>query len=324
MLIKTPRPWEIPEREATLEEDYLDRRRFLRVAGLAGASLLAGCTVGGRSPSVANGGAADEPTPPSPYAEFFPARRNPGYTLDRPLSDERVVTSYNNFYEFGEDKESPARLAHRLTLHPWTVQVAGLVGRPGTFDVEELMRSLPLEERLYRHRCVEAWAMAVPWTGFTVRSLLDLVEPLSSARHVRLVSFHRPREAPGQSSSRYPFPYYEGLSMEEAVNELAFFATGLYGRPLPPQNGAPIRLVVPWKYGFKSIKSIVRVELVAERPPTFWNDLQPGEYDFTANVDPSVPHPRWSQASERMIGTNERRPTRLFNGYEEQVARLYG
>jgi len=335
MLIKITKGWEIPDREATPEPEYLDRRRFLQTAGLAGASILAGaaalstCSTGGVAPAVATpsepaSGAARRPPGPSPYASFFPAKRNPAFILDRPLTAETVAASYNNFYEFGEDKRSPSLLAGRLTTYPWRVEVTGLVARPKAYDVEELMRLLPGEERLYRHRCVEAWAMAVPWTGFPVKSLLDLVQPLSSAGFVRMLSFYRPDEAPGQKTLHwYPWPYYEGLTLAEAMNPLAFFATGIYGHPLPPQHGAPLRLVTPWKYGFKSIKSIVKIELVSQKPHTFWNDVVPDEYDFFANVNPAVPHKRWSQAAETMIDTRERRPTLPFNGYGEFVARLY-
>jgi sulfoxide reductase catalytic subunit YedY len=328
LLIRIPRPWEFRGLRATPEEAFLDRRRFLRRLALAsagiagsgvaalGAAATAGCT-GGAPPA---GPAGSD----SPVYEPIAARRNSGFTLDRPLTDEAVAARYNNFYEFTEEKERVHELARSLELRPWGVEVAGLVQRPGTFDVDELRRTMPVEERLYRHRCVEAWAMAVPWIGFPLRALLDRVQPLAAARHVRFVSFLRPGEAPNQGPrSHYPWPYFEGLTLEEAVHPLTLMAIGIYGHALPPQHGAPIRLVVPWKYGFKSIKSVVRIELTAERPPTFWNTLAAHEYDFWANVDPEVPHPRWSQASERMIGTGERRPTLKFNGYSELVAGLY-
>src|SRR5262245_12240079 len=256
-----------------------------------------------------------------------PARRNPAYTLDRPLSDERVVTSYNNFYEFSSNKGLPRILAQKLTTQPWSVEVTGLVKKPRTWGLEELLRAFPPEERLYRLRCVEAWSVAVPWTGFPLVALVKKAEPLSDARFVRFVSFLRPSEAPGQNQTNYPWPYHEALTMAEATHELAFVATGLYGKPLPKQNGAPIRLAVPWKYGFKSAKSIVRIEFVRERPATFWNTVLPLEYDFTANVDPSVPHPSWSQASEKFLGAwnqdAEERPTLLLNGYADRVGGLY-
>jgi len=321
------RGWEIAEREATDERVYLDRRSFLRDAGLVGLGLgLAGCagSDGGQAPQGAMRGAEAVAETLRLHPDLYPAPRNPAYTLDRPLTDEAVAAAYTNFYEFRNDKDRIAELAAGLTLRPWTVTIDGLVERPTTVDVDELLRRLPAEERLYRHRCVEAWAMAVPWTGMPLRSLVELARPLSGARYLRMVSFMRPDEAIGQRvDTWYGWPYHEGLTLAEATNELAFLATGIYGKPLPPQHGAPLRLVVPWKYGYKSIKSIVRFEFVAERPPTFWNEQAPNEYGFVSNVDPAVPHPRWSQATERMLGTGERRPTLPYNGYAEWVAALY-
>ncbi len=322
-ILRVPRDWKIPESRATPEAAFLDRRRFLEAAGLAGLGALsaaAGCGGGAAESAAARIARAI----PDAWKGLYPARREPRYALDRPLTDEAIAGRYNNFYEFTPDKEGVAALSSRFPFHPWTVEVAGLVRKPRTYDIDELVRTLPLEERLYRHRCVEAWAMAVPWTGFPMKALIDRVEPLSSARFVRLVSFKKPELAVGQAMQPwYPWPYYEGLTMAEATNELTMLATGIYGHPLPPQHGAPIRLVVPWKYGFKSIKSIVRLEFVASRPPTFWNDTAPAEYDFVANVDPAVPHPRWSQAAERLIDTGRRVPTQLYNGYGAHVAHLY-
>ena len=321
--LRVPRGWEIPEGEATPESIYeqFTRRRFLRdlaLAGLgAGATLLAGPAM----LEADNRQKQPRSFPASP--SVYPARRNPKFTLDRPLTDEKIAASYNNFYEFSEQKEEVAKLAARFETRPWTVEIAGLVHKPLKFDVDELTRLMPIEERLYRLRCVEAWAMAVPWTGFPFKALMDRVEPLAKAKFVRMVSFERPSEAPGQRSPWYPWPYFEALTMAEAANELTLLVTGIYGHELPPQHGAPIRLIVPWKYGFKSIKSIVRIEFVERQPETFWHKVVPGEYDFWANVNPRVPHPRWSQATERMIGTNERRPTLLYNGYGEFVAGLY-
>ncbi len=313
MLIKVPRGWEIPEREATPEAIFLERRRFLKAMGLLGLGALAGCRAA--SPADTRG--------LKPEGRY-PARRNPKFTLDRPLTDEEIAASYNNFYEFSMEKDQVRRLVGRFKVYPWQVKVKGLVKKPRTFEIDELLRLMPLEERLYRFRCVEAWAMAVPWTGFPMSEFIKLVEPLSSARYIRMVSFDRPEEAPGQVEYHwYPWPYYEGLTMEEAMNELTILATGIYGHPLPKQHGAPLRLVVPWKYGFKSIKSIVLLEFTEKRPPNFWNTVAPHEYDFWANVDPRVPHPRWSQAVERMIGTGEVRRTLLYNGYAQYVARLY-
>jgi sulfoxide reductase catalytic subunit YedY len=328
-LIKIPRPWEIRGSRATPEEVFLDRRCFLRKLGLASAGIAgSGIAAFGAAAAVGCGArgapAGSRPAEGSPSYEPIAAPRNPEYQLDRPLTDEAVAARYNNFYEFTEEKERVHELARSLRLRPWAVEVKGLVQKPGTFDVDELRRTLPIEERLYRHRCVEAWAMAVPWVGFPLRALLEKAQPLASARHVRFVSFLRPEEAPNQGPrSHYPWPYFEGLTLKEAVHPLTLMAIGIYGHAMPPQHGAPIRLVVPWKYGFKSIKSVVQIELTADQPPTFWNTLAGHEYDFWANVDPEVPHPRWSQASERMIDTGERRPTLKFNGYGELVAGLY-
>ncbi|MBI4464910.1 MAG: protein-methionine-sulfoxide reductase catalytic subunit MsrP [Acidobacteria bacterium] len=308
--LKIPKVWEIPEREATPEPVYLNRRKFLAAMGMAAAAQIV-------SPRLR---AAD--------SSLYPAKRNPSYQLDRPLTDEKIVTRYNNFYEFSDQKDQVRQLVGRFQTEPWTIQISGLVNKPQTLDVYKLIRQISLEERLYRHRCVEAWAMAVPWTGFPLKTLIDLAQPKSDAKFVRFVSFYRPDQAPGQKvQTWYPWPYYDSLTMAEATNELAFLVTGLYGHELPKQNGAPIRLVVPWKYGFKSVKSIVSIEFLDYFPPkknlTFWHDVVPHEYDFSANVDPKVPHPKWSQATERMIDTGEVRPTLPFNGYGSFVAHLY-
>jgi sulfoxide reductase catalytic subunit YedY len=255
--------------------------------------------------------------------DLYPARVNPAFrSADRPLTAEVEAARYCNFYEFSSGK-SVWRYVGPFRPQPWTVEVCGLVAKPKTYDIDDLIRAFPLEQRVYRHRCVEAWAMVVPWTGFPLAALLAKAEPLPEARYVRFVSFHNPKVASNQGHSGLPWPYNEGLTLAEATNELAFLATGMYGHPLLKQHGAPVRLVVPWKYGYKSAKSIVRIELTERRPATFWNTLQPTEYDFEANVNPAIPHPRWSQASEKMLGTWERRPTVLYNGYGEQVAGLY-
>jgi sulfoxide reductase catalytic subunit YedY len=314
--IRRRRGWEIPEREATPEESYLDRRRFIKDVGLAGLGaygLLSGL------PRLAEALAA-QAEGKSPY----PAERNPAFTLDRPITTEIVAARHNNFYEFTTDKGRVWKLTDDFVTKPWQVEVAGNVAHPMTFDVDDLVRMMPLEERLYRFRCVEAWSMAVPWTGFPFKALIDRVEPTSRAKYVRFVTFNRPKQAPGfEEYSWYPWPYHEGLRMDEAMNELTLVVTGIYGHELPKQHGAPIRLITPWKYGYKSIKSIVRIEFVEEKPPTFWNSVAPKEYGFLSNVNPDVPHPRWSQATEMVIGTNERRPTLLYNGYEEYVSHLY-
>ncbi len=318
--IRIPKGWELPESAATPERVYLNRRRFLQRSGLLGlgaVAIAAGCD---KAPAP---DPAAAPWPPA-WSALYPAKRNGRYTLDRPLTEESVAATYNNFYEFTENKALVAKASARFPSYPWTVEVTGLVRKPRVWDIDEILRLLPMEERLYRHRCVEAWAMAVPWTGIPLAAFIDKVEPLSSARYVRMVSFHDPARALGQSMQPwYPWPYYEGLTMAEATNELALLVTGIYGHPLPMQHGAPIRLVTPWKYGFKSIKSIVRIEFVEERPSSFWHDVTPDEYGFVANVEPGVPHPRWSQAFERMIGTGERVPTQLYNGYAAYVGSLY-
>ncbi|MGH9751086.1 MAG: protein-methionine-sulfoxide reductase catalytic subunit MsrP, partial [Candidatus Polarisedimenticolia bacterium] len=282
------------------------------------AAILAGCR------GTPGGPAAGAPgLPPAPGgADLYPARHNAAFAAERPLTREESAARYNNFYEFTEGKEV-WRHVGRFRTRPWQVEVTGLCERPEVFDIDALARRFPLEERIYRHRCVEAWSMIVPWTGFPLKSLIDQVRPLSSARFVRMLTFLKPDEAPGQKRQTwYAWPYYEGLALEEARNDLAFLATGIYGHALPAQHGAPIRLALPWKYGFKSIKSIVRIELVGNQPRTFWSDFS-NEYDFWANVNPNVPHPRWSQATETLIDTGERVPTRMFNGYHEQVADLY-
>jgi sulfoxide reductase catalytic subunit YedY len=308
-------PWYLPEREATPESAYLGRRDFLRVLGtgtIAGAVLAKlGCA---RADKLA--------APTKTLSAGF--KRNKKYVLDRPVTDEKVVASYNNFYEFSEDKGDVAELAQALTISPWAVTFAGMVKKEFTIDVADLVKKMTVEERLYRHRCVEAWAMAVPWIGFPLKKMIEFAQPLSSAKFVRFISFMKPDEAPLQRRAKwYPWPYFEGLTINEATNELAFACVGIYGHDLPKQNGAPLRLAIPWKYGYKSAKSIVRVEFVADQPPTFWNTLAPSEYSFTSNVNPRVPHPRWSQATERMIGSGDRRPTLLYNGYGDQVASIY-
>ena len=312
--------WKISENLATPESAYMRRREFLK-----GTALTTAATVGalyGCGPS-----SLPKVLPEVAWSELeksiYPAKKNPHYELDRPLTAERIAATTNNFYEFGSEKSDPVHYAQKLKIRPWTLEVGGLVNKPKTFAVEDLLKTMPLEERLYRLRCVEAWAMAVPWTGFPLHELLKQVEPKPEATHVRLETFYAPFTAQGQLEFWEPWPYVEGLTLKEAMNELAFLATGIYGHPLPKQHGAPVRLVVPWKYGFKNIKSIVKIELVNYRPATFWNTLQGLEYDFTANVDPGVPHPRWPQTREKMIGTGDIRPTLLYNGYEKFVANLY-
>ncbi len=294
--------------EITSKSTYFSRRDFIKTAGvLAGSAALAAC-----APEVTEESQAQVPTT-SGYAD---ETGNAANTYEE-------ITNYNNYYEFSTNKEAVASLAESFTPAPWTVEVYGMVNKPRTFGIEDLLKLFPQEDRIYRLRCVEAWSMVIPWQGFPIASLLAVVEPTSNAKYLRFETVYRPEEMKGQSSPFYPWPYNEGLRIDEAMNDLAILATGLYGEPMPNQNGAPIRLVVPWKYGFKSIKSIVKIELTDKQPDTLWNLLAPNEYGFYANVNPNVNHPRWSQASERRIGEFNRRETLLFNGYAEQVADLY-
>jgi sulfoxide reductase catalytic subunit YedY len=243
--------------------------------------------------------------------------------LGDPLNTFDEISNFNNFYEFTTSKTEVAELASEFKTDPWTVQVGGLVQNPRTYNIDDLRDKFTLEERIYRMRCVEGWSMVIPWLGFTLSSLLKEVEPMGDAQYVRFETLYDPEQMPGQKSGGYPWPYVEGLRLDEAMHDLTILSTGLYGKELLPQSGAPIRLVVPWKYGFKSIKSIVKIDLVAEQPTSLWMDLAPNEYGFYANVNPDVPHPRWSQASERRIGEIGRRATLLFNGYADEVGQLY-
>lgn len=294
--------------EITPKETYFSRRDFIKAAGvIAGSAALAACA------------------PSSPEESEAQITVNPAYVdeLGDAANTFEEITSYNNYYEFSANKESVKPLSENFTTRPWTVEVYGLVNKPRTFGIDDLLKLFPQEDRIYRLRCVEAWSMVIPWQGFPLASLLNLVEPTSDAQYVRFETVYRPEEMKGQNSAFYPWPYNEGLRIDEAMNDLTILATGLYGEPMPNQNGAPIRLVVPWKYGFKSIKSIVKIELTSERPNTLWNTVAPNEYGFYANVNPTVDHPRWSQASERRIGELTRRETLMFNGYGEQVADMY-
>jgi sulfoxide reductase catalytic subunit YedY len=260
-----------------------------------------------------------------PVEDAATASANSGKTdeLGDPVNSYKDITHYNNFYEFTTDKEGVAELAQDFNPKPWTVEVYGMVNKPKTYSIEDLLSKFTQEERIYRLRCVEAWSMVIPWTGFTLASLLNEVEPTSDAKYVRFETVYRPEEMPGQKSPFYPWPYQEGLRLDEAMHDLTILATGLYGLPMPNQNGAPIRLVVPWKYGFKSIKSIIKIELTDKQPDTMWNSISPNEYGFYSNVNPKHPHPRWMQGTERRIGELSRRETLMFNGYAEDVASLY-
>jgi methionine sulfoxide reductase catalytic subunit len=298
-----------PSSEITPETVYLSRRAFLRTAGLFG--LGAALTACGVKPQAAGTSTLE------PVAG--------GSTDERgdPLTDFDAITHYNNYYEFSTNKEAVADLATGFNTRPWTVEVGGLVHKPGTFDIDQLLDAYPQEERIYRLRCVEGWSMVIPWMGFELGRLIDQVEPMTSAAYVGFTTVLDPEQMPGQSSPFYSWPYTEGLRLDEARHGLTLLATGLYGQALLPQNGAPLRLVVPWKYGFKSIKAIVRIDLLETPPATLWNTVAPNEYGFYSNVNPEVAHPRWSQASERRIGEGGRRETLMFNGYPDQVADLY-
>ena len=314
MLIKRSRGWEIPESLATPEDVYVNRRELAK--GLAAGAILAPALVA----SLARGAGAA--TDDDPTADLYPVERNTDYVLGRQLTDEEITSTYNNFYEFGSHKRI-ASAAQDLVIRPWTVTIDGLVEQEMTLDIDDLIRRMSLEERLYRHRCVEAWSMTIPWSGFPLVDLVDLARPLSGAKYIVFETFNDAAMAPGQRQFWYPWPYVEGLTMAEATNPLAFMVTGAYGKPMAKQYGSPLRLAVPWKYGFKHIKSIVRVSFHERRPVSFWEDLAGNEYGFWANVNPEVPHPRWSQATERFLATGERLPTLLYNGYGEYVADLY-
>lgn len=306
------RGWEIPESQATPEHIFLNRRTLIAgAASTAAAIALPGAASAQRAADV-----------PDPTGDLYPAKRNEKYVLGRDLTPEKTATSYNNFYEFGFSKNI-VRPAQALPIRPWTVKFDGMVEKEQTVGIDDLIRAMPLEERLYRMRCVEAWSMAVPWSGFPMAKLVEFAKPLSSAKFVRMETFLNPSVAPMQKMPLYPWPYVEGLTIAEATNELAFMVTGFYGKPVPKQNGAPIRLMVPWKYGFKSLKSIVRFSFTDKRPVGYWEKTQGSEYGFWANVNPAVSHPRWSQATEEDITTGSRRPTVIYNGYGEYVAGLY-
>ncbi len=315
MLIKRRQGWEIPERQVTPEYIFANRRQFMQ--GAIGAALSAGLGIGGGSGGAFAADAGD------PTADLYPATANALYgPIDRPVTAEKLSSTYNNFYEFASHKQI-WEAAQALPIRPWEVRIDGLVRKPQTLDIDTLIRKMPLEERIYRHRCVERWSMVVPWTGFPLAEILKLADPEPEARYVRMETFQNPDIASGQQQFWYPWPYQEAVTVEEAQNDLAFLVTGAYGKPLAKQFGAPLRLALPWKYGFKSIKSIVRFTLTDTRPVSFWEKTNADEYGFWANVNPEVDHPRWSQAVEEPLGTRSTVPTLLYNGYGEQVARLY-
>jgi sulfoxide reductase catalytic subunit YedY len=317
MLIKKRTGIEIPSSEITPKHLYLSRRQFMAGAAIATtAGLLAACGASNQpeeAESVSSGNGATAVTAATSATTD---------ELGDPLNTYEQITTYNNYYEFNTTKDGPARLAKNFPTSPWQVEVSGMVKNPKTYTMEDLLK-FDQEERIYRLRCVEAWSMVIPWMGFPLAKLLNEVEPTSDAQFVRFETIYDPDNMPGQSMRMFPWPYVEGLTVEEAMNDLTLLATGLYGEHLLPQNGAPIRLVVPWKYGFKSIKAIVKIELVDTMPTSLWMATAPNEYGFYANVNPEVDHPRWSQATERRIGELGRRETLMYNGYAEQVAHLY-
>ena len=294
MFVHRRRGWEIPSSQVTPERFVTGRRGVM--AGTAGLLI----------------------------ANAMPARAdtNPKYPAGRAVTPETDATTYNNFYEFGDDK-SISRAAQKMPVTPWQIEFAGLVDKPATMDVTDLLKKVQVEDRIYRHRCVEGWAMTVPWTGFPVSQLLKVAQPTASAKYMVVETAVLPRSMPGVRGSFYNWPYVEGITMQEANNDLAFMVTGMYGHELPKQDGAPIRLHTPWKYGFKSGKSIVKITFTDKQPETFWHALQPSEYGFWANVNPEVPHPRWSQATEKLLGSGERVPTQIWNGYGQWVAAMY-
>jgi len=311
-----PPEWRLPESAATPEGAWLDRRAVIKGLGVGLSLGAAGCV---------SGPLMGSPVPTSyPYA-LPPFQRDDSLRIPQAadITEERVAASYNNYYEFTTEKGRVWVQAKDFQPTPWAVSVTGACEAPRTFDLDDLLK-LPHEERVYRFRCVEAWSMVVPWVGFPLKALLEKVRPTSKAKFVRLVTLHDDLRYPGAAEQPwYPWPYFEALTMAEASHELTMLATGIYGHPLPNQHGAPVRLVVPWKYGYKNIKAIVRIELVEAKPRTFWSQLAGDEYDFDGNVRPDIPHPRWSQATDRMIPTGERIPTPMYNGYAAQVAGLY-
>ena len=310
----------VPSSEITSKDNYLSRRKFIKRAAIIGGGALAG---GGYLYNRVRTRGVQTEAANALVAAALPKAGSLVDELGDPLNSFEDIANFNNFYEFTTDKQGVARLSAGFPTSPWQVEVGGLVNNPGVYDIDDLRTKWDQEERIYRMRCVEGWSMVIPWVGFPLHKLLAEVEPTSDATYVRFETLYAPDLMPGQKTPWYEWPYVEGLRLEEAMNELAILSTGLYGESLLPQNGAPIRLVVPWKYGFKGIKSIVKIDLVDYRPVSLWMAAAPKEYGFVSNVQPDIPHPRWSQATERRIGELGRRPTLPFNGYAEQVAHLY-
>ncbi len=304
--------------QVTPPEVYFNRRNFMRAGIVAASAVATGLVYRTLNRSTSRN---DNPRKLADVSTTKPT--GAGFRVDEPMTSVQDITHYNNFYEFSTDKDGVADAAAHFDTRGWQVAVDGLVAKPKVFDLDDLLKIAPLEERVYRMRCVEAWSMVIPWAGFPLAALLNKVEPLSSAKYVAFQTLLDPKRMPNQKTGVLDWPYIEGLRMDEAMHPLAILASGLYGKQLPPQDGAPIRLVVPWKYGFKGIKSLVKISLVAEMPKTTWSEANPGEYGFYANVNPQVDHPRWTQANEQRIGESGRRKTLMFNGYGEQVASLY-
>ena len=335
MIIKSKKISDVLSSEITSKSIYQERRRFLKISGqyaFAGLGLvLTGCSDASEKSKVSASSYKDVPQLSAPQwlKEKVSSYQTGQFVTDEALTPYTNVTNYNNFYEFGYDKTDPAKHAQGFVTDPWSVVVEGEVAKPGTYYLEDLLKPSVMEERIYRLRCVEAWSMVIPWVGFPLADMIKRFEPTSKAKYVEFVTLFDPKQMPGQRSrfSSIQYPYVEGLRIDEAMNPLSFMAVGVYGKTLPPQNGAPIRLVVPWKYGFKSIKSIVKIRFVETMPKTTWELSAPSEYGFYANVNPAVSHPRWSQASERRLPATlfepNRRDTLMFNGYQEEVAHLY-
>jgi sulfoxide reductase catalytic subunit YedY len=327
--------WHLPEKLATPERAWRDRRGFLQTAGLASAGALAFPWLAGDPVSAASERDMRSPRQlaarkfgeggPAPKAPpLYPAPRNPAFNPKWALTDPSVAGSYNNFYEFSFVKDRVKDLTGKFVTSPWSIQIGGLVEKPMTLTFDQLLALAPLEERVYRFRCVEAWAMIVPWTGFPLAKLIEKAAPKPEAAFLRFETCNRPDQFPGLARlPNYPWPYFEGLRLDEAMSPLTLVATGIYGKPVPKQHGAPVRIVVPWKYGYKSIKSVVKIDFVKAQPATFWETLARDEYPFESNVNPKIPHPRWSQAAERMIDTNDWVKTQPYNGYGSFVAKLY-
>ena len=318
MLIRRPRGWEVPDRLATPEAVARLGRRAL-VGGVATAGAL--LPRAGHAQFLSLFGGSKASAPAKALAPLG-GRRNDRYVAGRDMTPEKAATEYNNYYEFGTSKYV-SDAAQALKTDPWSIEIAGMVEKPRRIAFDDLMKQVSLQERVYRHRCVEAWAMTVPWTGFPLADLVKLAAPTSGATYLKFTTLADPKTMPGLGQSWFPWPYVEGVTMQEANNELAFLSVGMYGKVIPPQDGAPIRVTLPWKYGFKSAKSIVKVEFTDKQPRSFWQDLQDSEYGFWANVNPAVPHPRWSQAQERLLGSGEMVPTQIWNGYGEFVAAMY-